>query len=73
MLKWGWIACVLCVYGCYIVYIIFIKGREVRQKDDTANLNNLNMYVRDVVVVFKLFCWGLPPSKKIFAPYPVAI
>jgi len=53
------------------VYIIFIGGREVRQKDDTANLNDPNIYIRDVVVIFKLFRWGLPPSKKNFTLHSV--
>jgi len=46
------------------------RRKGVRQRGDTADSNDPNMYVRDVVVVFKLFCWGSPPSEKKFAPPP---
>ena len=32
--------------------------------------NDPNMYVRDIVIVFKLFCQGLPPSEIFFALLP---
>jgi len=28
------------------------------------------MYVKDVVIVFRLFCWGSPPSENFFALPP---
>ena len=39
---------------------------------DAVDLNVPNMYVRDVVAVFKLFCWGSPPSKNFSHYHPVA-
>ena len=36
------------------------------------DLNDPNIYVRDVVVVFKLFYWGSPPSKIFLHHHPVA-
>jgi len=36
------------------VYIVFIGGREYVKGIILVNSNVLNMYVRDIVVVFKL-------------------
>ena len=50
------------------LYNIFIGGRENARGMDAVNSNVLNVYIRDIV--FKLFCWGLPPSKFFFTPLP---
>src|SRR6266568_6462365 len=56
-----WILCGVCS----------IRRREgVRQRNDTCRFECPNMYVRDVVAVFKLFCWGSPPSEKFSHPPP---
>jgi len=49
------------------LYNIFIKGKENAGGIDIVDLNILNIYVRDVVTVFKLFYWGSPPNEKNFA------
>jgi len=49
---------------------VFVGGRENAGGMDTVDSNVPNMYVRDMVAVFKLFCWGSPPSEKNFAPPP---
>jgi len=33
--------------------IVFIKRREVAREKNAANLNDLNVYIRDIVAVFK--------------------
>jgi len=43
---------IVCVYTT--LYNIFIKERENAKGINAVDLNNLNMYIRDVV--FKLFC-----------------
>jgi len=53
-----------------VLYSIFIGGRENARGMDAVDLNVPNMYVGDVV--FKLFCWGSSPSKKILYYYFVA-
>jgi len=44
------------VYINAALYNIFIGGRENAKGIDAINLNVLNIYVRDIVAVFKLFC-----------------
>jgi len=54
--------------------ICSICRREgVHQRDDTANSNDLNIYVRDVVAMFKLFTRAQPLVKKNLHHYHVAI
>jgi len=47
------------------IYSIY-KRQGVRQRDNTTDLNDLNMYVRDVVAIFKLFARTHPPAKYFF-------
>ena len=42
------------IYGCCTVYIVFVGGRRYTKGIILVNLNVPNIYVRDVVVVFKL-------------------
>jgi len=58
------------MYVNAVLYNIFVKGREDARGMDAVDLNIPNIYVRDVVTVFKLFCWGSPPNKKKFALPP---
>jgi len=51
-----WVLC-----GVYSIY----RRKGVRQRDNTADLNDPNIYVRDVVAVFKLFARAHPLAKKI--------
>jgi len=53
-----------------VLYSIFIKGRENAKGMNVVNLNDPNIYVRDVVAMFKLFYWGLPPSEIFFILLP---
>jgi len=39
-----------------ILYNIFIKGRENDRGIDAINLNDLNIYIRDIVTIFRFFC-----------------
>ena len=50
------------------LYNIFIKGKENAGGMDAVDLNVPNMYIKDVV--FKLFCWGSPPSEFFFILLP---
>jgi len=43
------------------LYNIFIGGRENAGGMDTVDLNVPNMYVRDIVAIFKFFLLGLTP------------
>jgi len=47
------------------LYNIFVGGRENAGGIDAVDLNVPNIYVGNVV--FKLSCWGSPPSGKYFA------
>jgi hypothetical protein len=38
------------------LHSVFIEGRENARGMDAVNLNVLNIYVKDVVAIFKLFC-----------------
>jgi len=38
------------------LYSIFIGKREDAREINAVDLNDLNIYVRDVVAVFRLFC-----------------
>src|SRR6266568_1078263 len=58
------------VCGCCAVYVVFIKGRGYAKGIMLVNSNVPNMYVKDVVAVFKLFAGAHPPVKKFFAPPP---
>ena len=50
-----WVLCGVCnIY----------KRKGVCQRDDAADLNDLNMYVKDIVAVFKLFAGAHPPVKN---------
>ena len=62
MLKWGWIACVVCVNAA--LYSVFIKGRENAGGMDAVDSNVPNIYVGDVVAMFKLFTKAHPLVKK---------
>jgi hypothetical protein len=53
------------IYRCCIVYIVFIGGREYAKGIILINSNVPNIYVRDIVAVFKLFARAHPPVKKI--------
>jgi len=44
------------VYINTALYSIFIKEKENAKRIDTVNLNILNIYIRDIVAIFKLFC-----------------
>ena len=55
---------------CCVCSIYRRKG--VCQRDDTADSNDPNMYVRDVVAVFKFFAGAHPPVKKISHHHYVA-
>src|SRR6266702_7142215 len=61
------IACVCIWVLCGVCSICKKKG--VRQRNNTADSNDPNMYVGDVVAVFKLLL-GLTPQRKIFTPPP---
>jgi len=53
------------IYGCCAVYIVFVGGRGYAKGIILINSNVPNMYVGDVVAVFKLFAGAYPPVKKI--------
>ena len=38
------------------LYSIFIKERENAKRINAVDLNDLNIYVRDVVAIFRFFC-----------------
>src|SRR6266568_1868921 len=58
------------IYVWVLCGVCSIRKREgVRQRNDTADLNDPNVYVGDVVAVFKLLL-GLTPQRKIFTPPP---
>jgi len=40
--------------GTMLYSIIFIKGKEDIGEINTTNLNDLNIYIRDIVAIFKL-------------------
>jgi len=44
------------VYVNTILYNIFIKEKENTGGINAIDLNDLNIYVKDVVTMFKLFC-----------------
>ena len=50
------------VCGCCVIYVIFIRGRGYAKGMILVNLNVLNMYVGDMVAVFKLFAGAHPPA-----------
>jgi len=52
----------VCIYAT--LYNIFIKKRENAREMNAINLHNSNMYVKDVVAVFKLFTRAHPPVKE---------
>ena len=57
------------VYRYYAVYIVFIKERGYIKGIILINLNILNIYIRDIVTVFKLFAEAHPLIKKlVFLP-----
>src|SRR6266702_7553860 len=66
MLK-AWITYIYIWVLCGVCNIY--KREGVRQRNDTADLNDPNMYVGDVVAVFRLLL-GLTPQRKIFTPPP---
>jgi len=39
-----------------VLYSVFIKGRENARGMDACRFEYPNIYVRDVVAMFKLFC-----------------
>jgi len=45
--------------------IVFVGGKEDTGRMNAADSNDPNVYVRDVVAVFKPFAGAHPPSKKI--------
>jgi len=51
----------------YSVYNIY-RRKGVHQRDNTADLNDPNMYVRDVVAMFKFFAKAHPLMKFFFTP-----
>jgi len=55
---------IACMCGCYAVYVVFIGGRGYTKGIILVNSNVLNMYVRDIVAVFKLFAEAHPPVKN---------
>ena len=48
------------IYKCYTVYTVFIKERRYTKGIILVNLNVLNMYIRDIVAIFKLFARAYP-------------
>ena len=56
----------ICVYIYIYIYTtlynIFVKEKETARGINAIDLNDLNIYIKDVV--FKLFYWGSPPKKK---------
>ena len=46
--------CSVCVNAA--LYSIFIEKRENAKGINAVNLNDLNIYVKDIVAVFRLFC-----------------
>ena len=46
-----------------MVYVVFVKGKGYAKGMILVDLNVLNMYVRDVVAVYKLFAGAHPPVK----------
>jgi len=63
--------CMRSVYVNAALRSVFIGGRENAGGMDACQFECPNMYVTDVVAVFKLFCWGSPPSEKFSHPYSV--
>jgi len=61
-----------CVYVYAALCSVFVGERENAGGMDACRFECPNMYVRDVVVVFKLFRWGSPPSEKFSHHHPVA-
>ena len=53
------------IYRCYTVYIVFIEGRRYAKGIILVNLC-LNIYVRDVVAVFKLFAKAYSLMKNLY-------
>ena len=52
------------IWVLYNIYNIYERKR-IRQKDNTAHLNDPNIYIRDVIAMFKLFAKAHPLIKKI--------
>jgi len=61
-----------CVYVYATLHSVFVGGRENARGIDACRFECLNIYVRDIVAVFKLFCWGSSPSEKISHYHSVA-
>jgi len=48
---------------CYAVYVVFVGGRGYAKGMILVDSNVLDMYVRDIVAVFKLFTKAHPLVK----------
>jgi len=51
-----------------ILYSVFIKGKENAKGINAANSNDLNVYVKDLVTMFRPLLRLTPPVKFFFIP-----
>ena len=51
------------IYRYYVIYIVFIKRRGYTKGIILINLNILNIYIKDIVAIFKNFARAYPLIK----------